>query len=155
MASSKRPIDSALGSQVRLARIEQNMSQATLAARLGVSIHQVHAYEEGHDRISASSLIKVSMALQKDVSYFFSGRLAAFAVRTDSSHAAGEPLRSADLDHGLSIMQLMECVEHENADYKERLYDLMMSASGRSLRTDPAKTHPATPLPHVKTSALD
>ena len=49
----------------------------------------------------------------------------------------------------------MACIEHERPDYKERLYDLMMSISERSLRRDHSKTSPAVPLPHVKTSVVD
>jgi len=67
------PIDVFVGSRVRSRRLGRRLSQGKLGESIGVTFQQVQKYENGINRISASNLYKIAMALGVDVSYFFEG----------------------------------------------------------------------------------
>lgn len=50
-----------------------NMSQETLSGKLGVTFQQVQKYEKGFNRISASCLFELALALGVPVGYFYEG----------------------------------------------------------------------------------
>jgi transcriptional regulator with XRE-family HTH domain len=58
-----KPVDVIVGSRVRVARLQREMSQATLAQRLGISFQQVQKYERGSNRMSASTLVAIATLL--------------------------------------------------------------------------------------------
>ncbi|MDO8900016.1 MAG: helix-turn-helix domain-containing protein [Phenylobacterium sp.] len=62
-------VDRAIGARVRARRKSLSMSQSDLAERLGVSFQQVQKYERGANRISGSTLVAASQALQTTVSW--------------------------------------------------------------------------------------
>ncbi len=66
-------IDQILGERVRLARIENHVSQGELGDKLGVSFQQVQKYEKGANHISGPRLLQIAKALDVDISYFFDG----------------------------------------------------------------------------------
>ena len=65
------PIDVHVGSRVRLRRSMAKMSQEKLGDALGVTFQQVQKYERGINRIGASNLQKISIALNVPISFFF------------------------------------------------------------------------------------
>jgi transcriptional regulator with XRE-family HTH domain len=64
---SPHPLDVALGVHVRLRRKEAGLSQAKLAARVGLTFQQVQKYETGANRISFSRLVEIAHALHCSV----------------------------------------------------------------------------------------
>ena len=58
------PVDIHVGNRIRMARVQQRLSQSELAARVGVSFQAIQKYETGEIRISASRLYEVAQALQ-------------------------------------------------------------------------------------------
>lgn len=58
-----KEIDQHIGRQVRAIRQLQGMTQTMLGEHLGVSFQQIQKYERGNNRISASSLVKICIAL--------------------------------------------------------------------------------------------
>jgi transcriptional regulator with XRE-family HTH domain len=60
---SRDDVDIAVGATIRLLRQGRGMSQATLAAAIGVSFQQVQKYESGANRVSASMLSKIADTL--------------------------------------------------------------------------------------------
>ena len=58
------PIDTHVGSRVRMRRIMLAMSQEKLGAALGLTFQQVQKYEKGTNRIGASRLQQISQILQ-------------------------------------------------------------------------------------------
>jgi transcriptional regulator with XRE-family HTH domain len=56
-------LDREIGARLRYARKARGMTQSALGAVLGVSFQQVQKYEQGRNRISASSLILFSRVL--------------------------------------------------------------------------------------------
>ena len=72
-----------IGARMRARRRQLHLSQAELAEKLGVSFQQVQKYERGANRISASTLFRISQVLEVPVSYFFDGLY-------DPANVAGE-----------------------------------------------------------------
>lgn len=67
------PIDVLVGARLRARRQARDLSQEALAERVGVSFQQVQKYERGANRISASRLVRIAVALQTPLSAFFQG----------------------------------------------------------------------------------
>ncbi len=66
-------IDKHIGQRVRERRIVLGLRQTALAARLGISVHQLHNYEMGFNRISAGRLYGCAQLLDVPPEYFFEG----------------------------------------------------------------------------------
>jgi transcriptional regulator with XRE-family HTH domain len=66
-------IDVHVGQRVRLRRLALNLSQSELGDRLGVTFQQVQKYERGTNRVGASRLFDLSVALGVKVSFFYEG----------------------------------------------------------------------------------
>jgi len=66
-------LDSFIGKKVKKRRSELGISQGKLGERLGVSFQQIQKYENGKNRISASTLVQISRILGVDFSYFVNG----------------------------------------------------------------------------------
>lgn len=61
--SNATPHDTTIGSRVRARREQQGMTQAALAAHIGVTFQQVQKYERGVNRIAAARLSLIARAL--------------------------------------------------------------------------------------------
>lgn len=70
---SANPVDSHVGSKIRLRRQVLKMSQEKLGESLGVTFQQVQKYERGANRVGASRLWKLSQVLDVPIGYFFEG----------------------------------------------------------------------------------
>ena len=65
------PIDSHVGSRVRVRRTLLGLSQEQLAERLGIAFQQIQAYEKGTKRINASRLHELARVLEVPITFFF------------------------------------------------------------------------------------
>lgn len=65
------PIDTHVGSRIRLRRNMLGMSQEKLGESLGITFQQVQKYEKGTNRVGASRLQAISSILGVPVSFFF------------------------------------------------------------------------------------
>lgn len=70
---SPNPVDTHVGTRVRLRRQILKMSQEKLGNALGVTFQQVQKYERGANRVGASRLWKMSQVLDVPVSFFYDG----------------------------------------------------------------------------------
>ena len=73
------PVDLHIGRRLRAARRRRGLSQVDLAKALGVVFQQVHRYESGLNRMSASTLWRAAGTLGVDISDFFPGAAGADA----------------------------------------------------------------------------
>jgi transcriptional regulator with XRE-family HTH domain len=75
MAKTKgpNPIDTHVGSRMRMRRTMLGMSQATLGERLGLTFQQVQKYEKGMNRMGSSRLQHAADILGVAVPFFFEG----------------------------------------------------------------------------------
>ena len=63
-----RLVDRHIGLRIREERIKRGFSQAELGALIGVTYQQLHKYESGTNRTSASRLFQISNILGIDIS---------------------------------------------------------------------------------------
>ncbi len=85
MAGKKpNPVDTHVGSRVRLRRTLLGMSQKRLGDAMGLTFQQVQKYEKGVNRIGASRLFHISRILDVPVQFFFEE-----APQTDGAAVAG------------------------------------------------------------------
>src|SRR6202011_3777756 len=73
MKKSPNPVDTHVGSRVRMRRLMLDMSQEKLGGALGLTFQQVQKYEKGTNRVGASRLQHISSILQVPISFFFEG----------------------------------------------------------------------------------
>ncbi len=66
-------IDEHIGRRMQLRRLILGMSQKDLANVCGVTFQQIQKYESANNRISASRLFEVGVAMSTPVSFFFCG----------------------------------------------------------------------------------
>jgi transcriptional regulator with XRE-family HTH domain len=70
---SRHPVDMHVGARIRGRRLQLQVSLKALGRSVGRSLQQVHAYESGANRVSASLLWEFAGALEVPVEYFFAG----------------------------------------------------------------------------------
>lgn len=66
-------VDVVIGAHIRRLRLEKDMSQERLAAKIGVTFQQVQKIEKASNRIAAARLFRVAKALEEPVQNFFEG----------------------------------------------------------------------------------
>ncbi len=69
----KHPVNIHVGRRVRHCRWMQGMTQQQLGDKVGVKFQQIHKYETGTNRISASRMWDIAAALDVPVTFFFDG----------------------------------------------------------------------------------
>ena len=90
MAGKKpNPVDTHVGSRVRLRRMLLGMSQERLGDSMGLTFQQVQKYEKGVNRIGASRLFHISKILDVPVQFFFEE--APYAGEAGSPQGMAEP----------------------------------------------------------------
>jgi transcriptional regulator with XRE-family HTH domain len=66
-------VDAYIGQRIRLRRNIMGITQKELAGKCGITFQQIQKYETSGNRISASRLFQIAMALETPVMFFFSG----------------------------------------------------------------------------------
>ncbi len=69
----KHPVDVHVGKLIRHRRWKLGMTQLQLADQVGIKFQQIQKYETGANRVSASRLWDIALALDVPVSFFFEG----------------------------------------------------------------------------------
>jgi len=67
------PVDVTVGRNIRTLRAARRMSQEALAAELGITFQQIQKYERGTNRVSASRLAEIALALEVGLADLFAG----------------------------------------------------------------------------------
>ncbi|WP_269244674.1 helix-turn-helix domain-containing protein [Rhizobium sp. AG207R] len=67
------PVDCHVGRQIRLLRIQCNLSQGDLGNRIGISYQRMQKYETGKNRVNASMLYEIARSVQVSPARFFDG----------------------------------------------------------------------------------
>lgn len=106
--ASRAPVnvDFHVGRQIRTRRVLQGLSQAALAASIGVSFQQIQKYERGANRVSAGHLFELARTLSCTPNEFFEG------LQIDAT------LRDAYT--GLGDDELSLCIAYRNLDARAR-----------------------------------
>lgn len=91
----KDPVDAHIGNRLRSARELRHMTLGQVGRSLGLTYQQIRKYESGENRLSASRLYNLSLLLDVEPAYFFSGLRADGAA--SRSEIDGEPTLAAAL----------------------------------------------------------
>jgi len=67
------PIDTHVGSRVRMRRLILSMSQEKLGDAIELTFQQVQKYEKGTNRMGSSRLVQIANVLKVPVTFFFEG----------------------------------------------------------------------------------
>jgi len=59
-----------IGQRIRIARQEKNLSQSDLGVKVGCSNNHMSHVETGQTKVSLTMLLRISMALNKDLDFF-------------------------------------------------------------------------------------
>jgi transcriptional regulator with XRE-family HTH domain len=91
--------DKEVGRRIRVRRLQQDMSQTTLADALGLTFQQVQKYEKGVNRVGAGRLQQVAKILQVSPSYFFDDNIGG------SRNGGNDVFRLLDTAYSLRLMK--------------------------------------------------
>jgi transcriptional regulator with XRE-family HTH domain len=123
------PVDTHVGSRIRLRRNMLGMSQEKLGESLGITFQQIQKYEKGTNRVGASRLQAIASILGVPVSFFFEdapGQEAAgagFAEDTPTSFA----VEFCSTPEGLQLNRAFFRIT--DAKVRRRIVDLVKSLS--------------------------
>ena len=87
--ANSHSVDKAIGGRLKLFRQRANLSQTALGKHLGVSFQQVQKYENGTNRISAASLMKIARFLNISIGDLLSPREQTEGKKSASGTRAG------------------------------------------------------------------
>ena len=85
-ASLRSDADWQVCQRIRERRAELGVAQQQMGELIGVTYQQVHKYETGLSRISASRLYQIAQALGVEISYFFEGLARGCAAEPNAQH---------------------------------------------------------------------
>ena len=69
----RHPVDVHVGQRVRQLRWVTGLTQQQLGDRVGIKFQQIQKYETGVNRVSASRLWDIAVAMDVQVAFFFEG----------------------------------------------------------------------------------
>lgn len=127
---SANSVDWHVGSRLRLRRLELGMSQEKLADALGITFQQVQKYERGTNRIGASRLHQIALALQVPITYFFEGAAGEPIAGSDPIHLAS-PLSDA-LSDAATVRLLKAFAQIEDPLLKQKAVTVIEAIAGTS-----------------------
>ncbi len=132
---SANSIDWHVGSRLRLRRLELGMSQEKLAEALGITFQQVQKYERGTNRIGASRLHQIALALQVPITFFFEGAADEGVPRNEHT-AHSSPLADA-LSDAATVRLLRAFAQIEDPAVKQKAVTVIEAIAEASGTSDP------------------
>ncbi len=123
---SPNPIDSHVGSRVRMRRMMVGMSQEKLGEALGLTFQQVQKYEKGTNRIGASRLHQIAAVLGVQIEFFYEGAPHAEGQIAGGFAEAPNPPYMTDFLSTSDGLQLMRCfVRVRDPRVRRRIVELV------------------------------
>ncbi|TFF25447.1 XRE family transcriptional regulator [Jiella endophytica] len=135
MQESKKkpnPIDTHVGSRVRLRRTMLGMSQEKLGEALGITFQQVQKYEKGSNRIGASRLQHISDVLNVPVAYFFEDAPGSPAQTSSGMSETGSDYVVDFLSTSEGLQLNRAFVRIADPKVRKRVIDLVRTLAGSS-----------------------
>jgi transcriptional regulator with XRE-family HTH domain len=103
------PADVHVGARIAQLRIARGMTQSDLARLAGpLTFQQFQKYESGANRVSASRLLQVAVALGVPVAYFFDGLPGAAGPDDTGVNTYGVPTATLQSRHGWNMARAYE-----------------------------------------------
>ena len=134
-ARRPNPVDTHVGSRVRLRRMLLGMSQEKLGEHLGLTFQQVQKYEKGVNRIGASRLFDLAHVLGVPVQFFYEDAPSSRGDAMPSSGFAERPAESYVVDflssrEGLELNKAF--VRITDPAVRRSVVDLVRSLAGET-----------------------
>jgi transcriptional regulator with XRE-family HTH domain len=108
------PADVHVGQRIAALRTARGMSQSDLAKLAGpLTFQQFQKYEAGANRVSASRLLQVAVALGVPVAYFFEGLPGAAGPDANGVDTYGVPSATLTTKHGWAMARAYEAANPE------------------------------------------
>ncbi|MFD0979059.1 helix-turn-helix domain-containing protein [Tropicimonas aquimaris] len=108
------PVDIHVGKRIRHRRWLTGMTQQQLAEKVGIKFQQIQKYETGANRVSASRLWDIAVALSVPVSSFFEGM----------ERTADEAFAGTDVMSDREALELLRSYYAIPENQRRRLFDL-------------------------------
>jgi transcriptional regulator with XRE-family HTH domain len=124
-------IDLHVGKRLRRRRRLLGLTQQQLAESIGIRFQQIQKYECGANRVTASRLYELAVALNVPVNYFFEG-LAQIAVGGTGAPANDRDLIAADVLSQKETLELIRAYYKLGERPRRRLLDLAKSLQDES-----------------------
>jgi len=105
-----------------------SITQQQLAAQLGLTFQQVQKYERGTNRVSASKLYEIAVALRTTIAYFFEGLADPSLVQSGKKVDPAAEKRINDFlmsSEGLTLAELFPRLS--SARQRRQIVDLVRS----------------------------
>jgi transcriptional regulator with XRE-family HTH domain len=109
----KHPIDVNVGRRIRQRRWMLGMTQQHLAQSVGIKFQQIQKYESGMNRVSASRLYEIALALDVPIGFFFEG-----------AGGTGDPEDEDELMANREALELVRAFYAIPEEQRRRLLDL-------------------------------
>ncbi|MFD0917410.1 helix-turn-helix domain-containing protein [Pseudahrensia aquimaris] len=136
-AKKPNPIDTHVGSRVRLRRTMMGMSQEKLGEALGITFQQIQKYEKGTNRIGASRMQQISAALKVPVSFFFEDAPVEGGITVSGMSDAGATTYVADFLSTPEGIQLNRAfVRITNPAVRRKVVDLVKTLAEETGETE-------------------
>jgi transcriptional regulator with XRE-family HTH domain len=74
MPKTPLPVDTLVGRNIRICRLQRGLTQTELGHHLDVTFQQIQKYENGANRVGASRLTQIAGALDVPLATLFDGR---------------------------------------------------------------------------------
>ncbi len=124
-------IDLHVGKRLRRRRRLLGFSQQKLAESIGIRFQQIQKYECGANRVTASRLYELAVALNVPVTYFFEG-IATVAQSTTDSPANDRDLIASDVLSQKETLELVRAYYKLGERPRRRLLDLAKALQDES-----------------------
>ena len=126
-------IDLHVGKRLRRRRRLLGLTQQQLAESIGIRFQQIQKYECGANRVTASRLFELSVALNVPVNYFFEGlQSAAQQVSAPGAPANDRELIAADVLSQKETLELIRAYYRLGERPRRRLLDLAKALQDES-----------------------
>jgi transcriptional regulator with XRE-family HTH domain len=118
-------VDVLVGSRIRIVRMRRKMTQAALGELLDVTFQQIQKYEKGINRVGASRLHQIAIALGVPVSEFFAGAaeperksvpLSTFAFDPQAFRIAEAFVKISDKEIRKLLIRLVETIARKSSE---------------------------------------
>ena len=140
LETTPNPIDAHVGAKVKMHRLTAGMSQKQLGKLIDVTFQQVQKYEKGANRIGASRLQQIAIALNAPMASFFDGGHPVQRIGSEADELqsfASEFLATTD---GIRFFRAFQKVSNLSA--RATIIDLVvMLASGGDIRLSEQETN--------------
>ena len=125
-------IDLHVGKRLRRRRRLLGLTQQQLAESIGIRFQQIQKYECGANRVTASRLYELAVALNVPVNYFFEGLQQAAAPATPGAPANDRDLIAADVLSQKETLELIRAYYKLGERPRRRLLDLAKALQDES-----------------------